>query len=99
VAKPASPSIGTRMLYYAALPSAPTTGAPPPVDIIAQVGPYPATVVQVGGSAPDYLPMLLSVHGPDGNTYLRTAVLNIATWTTNGSKPGVARWDYVDLTA
>jgi hypothetical protein len=43
--------------------------------------------------------MQLSVHGPDGTNYVRTAVVNIATWSAAGSSPYVARWDYVDLSA
>jgi hypothetical protein len=99
MAKPAAPSIGSRMLYFPALPKAPTTGAAPPADINGQVGPFPALAISVGGSAPDHSAMLLVVFGPDGGNYLRTGVVNIATWSSAGSSPYVARWDYVDLAA
>jgi hypothetical protein len=87
------------MIYYPAVPAVATTGPAPTPDITGQSAPLPALVIAVGGTAPDYLGMLLAVHGPDGNTYLRTAVLNIATWTTNGSNPRQARWDYQDALA
>ncbi len=112
MAKPSVPSVGTRILYYGALPPQPTfyiaTGgqkifnplpnpnAPP--DVAAgQVA--PGLVVALGGSAPDYMSMLVSVYGSDGSVVLGRSMANIATWTSAGSDPPQPRWDYVDLTA
>jgi hypothetical protein len=113
MAKPTVPSIGTRILYYGALPPQPTfyinqpSGAKiynplpspnsPPDVAAGQVA--PGLVVALGGSTPDYIGMVVSLHGPDGSVVLRQGMVNIATWTSAGSDPTKPRWDYIDLTA
>jgi hypothetical protein len=68
--------------------------------------PLPATVLSVGGSAPDYPGMVLLVHLPNGTIVTRSAgftsnqpMLNVSTWTTNGSPPLQARWQLTDALA
>jgi hypothetical protein len=63
----------------------------------------PAFVLSLGGASPDYAGMVLAVHTLSGAIVLRSAgfssgqpMLNLATWTTNGSNPLQARWALVD---
>jgi hypothetical protein len=65
----------------------------------------PAVVYALGGASPDYSGMALMVFTPSGPV-LRSAgftsnqpLLNLATWTTNGSNPLQARWALMDALA
>lgn len=65
--------------------------------------PLPATVVSVAGVTPDWVGTRLIVHLPDGTTAVRYAgfatgqtLPSVATWTSNGSNPAIARWAMVD---
>jgi hypothetical protein len=60
----------------------------------------PAIVLSVAGSAPDYSGLLLAVHLPTA-LVTRSAgftsnqpMLNVMTWTTNGSNPLQCRWQH-----
>jgi hypothetical protein len=67
----------------------------------------PATVLSVGpGAAPDYPGLVLLVHLPNGTIVTRSAgftsnqpMLNVSTWTTNGSNPLQCRWQLMDALA
>jgi len=112
MAKPTAPSVGSRILYYGVQKPQPTfyiaqpSGAKiynpipdpnAPLDVGLPVA--PGHVLSVGGSAPDYIGMVVAVHAPDGSIVTRTGMVNIATWQGAGSDPTKARWDYVDLSA
>jgi hypothetical protein len=80
----------------------PSTVFPP--DIGSPGVALPAIVLSVGGgSAPDYSGLTLLVHAPDGSIVKRFAnftsnqpMLNVSTWTTNGSSALQCRWQLVD---
>ena len=68
--------------------------------------PLPAIVLSVAGSAPDYSGLVLLVHLPNGAIVMRSAgftsnqpMLNVSTWTTNGSNPLQCRWQLMDALA
>jgi hypothetical protein len=63
-------------------------------------------VLSVAGVAPDYSGLTLLVHLPNGTIVTRSAgftsnqpMLNVSTWTTNGSNPLQARWQLMDALA
>jgi hypothetical protein len=77
-----------------------------PPDIGNPGAPLPAIVLSVAGSAPDYQGLILLVHKADGTIVQRSAgftsnqpMLNVSTWTTNGSNPLQCRWQLMDALA
>jgi hypothetical protein len=77
-----------------------------PPDIGNPGSPLPAIVLSVAGSAPDYPGLVLLVHLPNGTLVTRSAgfasgqpMLNVSTWTTNGSNPLQCRWQLMDALA
>lgn len=76
MAKPAQPSVGTRLIYY-----------PTPSEFPGGCAPMPPLVNYIAGSAPDYLQMVFTVLALDGSARIKTAVVNISTWQSAGSIP------------
>jgi hypothetical protein len=77
-----------------------------PPDIGSPGVALPAIVLSVNGSAPDYPGLVLAVHLPNGTIVTRSAgfasnqpMLNVSTWTTNGSPPLQCRWQLMDALA
>jgi hypothetical protein len=77
-----------------------------PPDIGNPGAPLPAIVLSVAGAAPDYPGLVLLVYLPNGTIVTRSAgftsnqpMLNVSTWTTNGSNPLQARWALMDALA
>lgn len=114
MALPTTLSLGTRVIVYGATASAPrfyvsSSGDKNYYDPITPGSDIPATglpglCVRVMGSAPDFLGSIFALLGEDGVVRQISGVgsqplVNVSTWTTNGSDPTKSRWQYVDLTA
>jgi hypothetical protein len=57
----------------------------------------PALVLRAGtGASPDFAGTTLLVWDQNGNTYVRSNVISVTTWTAGGLLPTVARWALVD---
>ena len=82
-AKPSAPSVGTRLICY-----------PTPDELSGGCAPLPAIVISGAGVGPDYLGMIFVVFAADGSVRVKTGVVNLASWATNGRDPAVARWDF-----
>lgn len=114
MALPTSLSLGTRVVVFGGVASAPTyfvggggeknyQSPTVPGSGIPATG-WPGMCVQVQGVAPDFLGSTFAVFGTDGQIHLVSglgsqALTNATTWAANGSNPTASRWQYVDLTA
>jgi hypothetical protein len=62
-------------------------------------GPFVGLCTTPGGASPDFIGSAAVVFDARGAPFSVQLGINIATWQSGGSLPGVAHWQFVDLTA
>ena len=77
----------------------PVGNPPPAAPDCAGTGPLPALCISVQGVSPDYLGSVFAVFDVDGSVKIRSRVISVTTWSSQGSNPAVARFQMVDALA
>jgi hypothetical protein len=74
-------------------------GSPPPYPGMQGTGPFVGLCTSVAGATPDFVGSRAVVFDATGTPFQVTLGVNVATWQSGGSQPGVAHWAFVDLSA
>jgi hypothetical protein len=74
-------------------------GGPPPYAGMTGAGPFVGLCTTPGGALPDCIGAAAIVFDARGAPFLVQLGINTTTWASSGSTPGVAHWQFVDLTA
>jgi hypothetical protein len=74
-------------------------GGPPPYAGMIGAGPFVGLCSTPGGAAPDFIGSAAVVFDARGQSFLVQLGVNTSTWVSGGSLPGIAHWQFVDLTA
>jgi hypothetical protein len=92
---------GPYIAGYAGSPPPPQFALAPQVAgmVTTQGAALPGLCQTVNGSAPDFTGSTAVVHDQAGKTFIVVMGQNTATWTSGGSLPGVAHWQFTDLSA
>jgi hypothetical protein len=75
------------------------SGQAPPYAGMIGVGPFVGLCQSVGGAAPDFVGSTAVVFDARGVPFWVQLGVNITTWTSGGSLPGAAHWQFIDLSA